>query len=195
MTHSNKPPVFYDPHNRRWRHFKRSVKLLSLGFALLLSGFLISIMINPKLPSLGLPQINHFFKNHHLLAEPRKALINNFQKNFLHQSQAKANLDKSYLAVNAPATKSTIKTERIGFYVNWDNNSFTSLQKNIFQLDRLIPEWLHLSPEADGEIVVDNLNQQNKTLAYIHESRPTLPIVPLINNFDSQKHKIGRAHV
>jgi spore germination protein YaaH len=186
-----KRPVFHDPQHRRWQHFKRTVKMLSLGLALILSGFLISISINPGLPSLGLPQIHHFLNSHHLLAQQHEALIANFQKHFFPQFQRKA---KRYLAINTSASESSLKTERIGFYVNWDDNSFTSLQQNISQLDKLMPEWLHLS-QADGAIAVDDLNKQNKALAYIHASRPDLPIVPLINNFDGQLHDWNGAKV
>jgi len=42
----------------------------------------------------------------------------------------------------------------IGFYVNWDDASMSSLRQNLASLDVLIPEWLHLAG-ADGSIALD----------------------------------------
>lgn len=71
----------------------------------------------------------------------------------------------------------------IGFYVNWDDTSFSSLQKNINSLDELIPEWLHLGNE-NGDLSIDDQAIQDKTMAFVSQNRPNLPIAPLINNFD-----------
>lgn len=71
----------------------------------------------------------------------------------------------------------------IGFYVNWDDTSFTSLKNNISTLDELIPEWLHLQ-DANGNIAVDDQAAQDNTMNFISQNRPSLPITPLINNFD-----------
>ena len=75
------------------------------------------------------------------------------------------------------------QTQAIGFYVNWDDNSFTSLKQNINSIDKLIPEWLHLA-DANGNIIEDDPAKQQEVLNYIHQTRPGLPIMPLINNFD-----------
>lgn len=76
------------------------------------------------------------------------------------------------------------QSELIGFYVNWDDTSFTSLKQNLSTLDKLMPEWLHLA-SADGSISLDDPSKQAQVLAYIHARRPELPIVPLVNNFNS----------
>jgi cellulose synthase/poly-beta-1,6-N-acetylglucosamine synthase-like glycosyltransferase/spore germination protein YaaH/peptidoglycan/xylan/chitin deacetylase (PgdA/CDA1 family) len=85
----------------------------------------------------------------------------------------------SPLPLNAPG-----QTQVIGFYVNWDDNSFTSLKQNINSIDKLIPEWLHLV-DASGAIVEDDSAKQQRVLNYIQQVRPDLPIVPLINNYDN----------
>ena len=74
------------------------------------------------------------------------------------------------------------KSEVIGFYVNWDENSLTSLKQNINSLDKLIPEWLHLS-DANGGIVPDDPLTQQQTVDYIKSARPNLPIMALVNNY------------
>jgi cellulose synthase/poly-beta-1,6-N-acetylglucosamine synthase-like glycosyltransferase/peptidoglycan/xylan/chitin deacetylase (PgdA/CDA1 family)/spore germination protein YaaH len=76
--------------------------------------------------------------------------------------------------------------EFIGYYVNWDDTSFTSLKQNLGQLDKLMPEWLHLA-STDGALAIDDPPQQTQVLTYIHAHRPDLPIVPLVNNFNSER--------
>ncbi|HEX9013379.1 MAG TPA: hypothetical protein VF813_07680, partial [Anaerolineaceae bacterium] len=76
----------------------------------------------------------------------------------------------------------------IGFYVNWDDNSAASLRQNISQLDRLIPEWLHLA-DGTGTIVDDDLTRENQALNFIRQSRPELAILPLVNNINPQTHQ------
>ncbi|MDD3487117.1 MAG: glycosyltransferase [Candidatus Moranbacteria bacterium] len=71
----------------------------------------------------------------------------------------------------------------IGYYVNWDDTSFTSLENNIDTLDELIPEWLHLADE-NGGIAIDNQSIQDNTLNFISHNKPGLSIEPLINNYD-----------
>ena len=56
---------------------------------------------------------------------------------------AKSNLAE-YLKKNQPivlpvaSPRPTTKAELIGFYVNWDDTSFTSLKHNLSRLDKLI---------------------------------------------------------
>ncbi len=89
---------------------------------------------------------------------------------------------------------STARSQLIGFYVNWDDTSYSSLEENIARLDKLIPEWLHLG-DADGTIAVDDPNRQAQAVAYIKAHRPDLPIVPLINNFNDQSQDWDSARI
>lgn len=73
----------------------------------------------------------------------------------------------------------------IGFYVNWDGNADTSLHQNIQRINRLMPEWLHLS-DASGAISDDNIDKENQVLGYIQQNRPDLPVIPLVNSYDPQ---------
>jgi peptidoglycan-N-acetylglucosamine deacetylase len=74
--------------------------------------------------------------------------------------------------------------KRMAFFVNWDEKSFLSLQKNIQNIDVLIPEWLHLGDS--GAIIPDDTQIQQKTEEFIKGTRPTLSIYALINNFDQE---------
>ena len=74
----------------------------------------------------------------------------------------------------------------LSFFVNWDDNSFSSLKANINTLDGLVPEWLHLV-NADGTVIPDDTDQQNKVLDYVHSTRLDLSITPIINNYSPDK--------
>jgi len=74
----------------------------------------------------------------------------------------------------------------IGYYVNWDDTSFTSLKQNLAHIDKLMPEWLHLA-SADGSLVIDDPPKQTQVLTYIRAHKPDLPIAPLVNNFNSER--------
>jgi spore germination protein YaaH len=178
MSKSFIHPVFYDPDNRRWRRFKLLFLILSLAIGLIFGVLTISILIDPVLPNLPLspvhshshPKEGHTLSVHH---QPLGAQV---------QVATVPEVDP-YL-VKADTTPYP-RTEVIGFYVNWDHNSFTSLKQNIGKLDKLMPEWLHLA-QSDGTITVNDPLKQEQTLDYIRQEGPDLAIVPLINNFNSQ---------
>ena len=74
----------------------------------------------------------------------------------------------------------------VGYFVNWDNQSFESLQKNIDELSVLMPEWLALQNET-GELKVLNEDKISGYLKFVRSARPSLKIVPLINNYDGAR--------
>ena len=103
-------------------------------------------------------------------------------------------------------------TDVIAFYVNWDDASLLSLKQHVTSLDKLIPEWLHLvgtpagTDPAGGDAGVslgvageassdanaqrtfarDDRAKEKAVLDYLQDARPTLPVVPLINNYDPE---------
>jgi hypothetical protein len=178
--------VFHDPEQRRWRRFKRTAQIIGGTLSIIFGVLFVSILINPVLPALGLLSSKILPQAHHIApplpVKPQTHRGRKFQN-------TKSNLNE-YLNQNQPVVlpaASTFvngKTELIGFYVNWDDTSFTSLKKNLTQLDKLIPEWLHLT-NADGTISVDDPPKLKQALDYIRQHRPDLAIAPLVNNFRS----------
>ncbi|MCP6758105.1 MAG: glycosyltransferase [Fischerella sp. CENA71] len=185
MTKNFIHPVFYDPHYRRWQWIKRVIKVAIPVLVTVFLSFVASMVIQPQLPNLSLVTVHHIMKVHNFLSAQNhlfnsqaqkvdyKSNFGKYAKNDIHKSTA--------TTVNA---KAYVKPEIIGFYVNWDDNSFTSLKQNIAYLDQLMPEWLHLKT-ADGAIAIDDEVKQQKALTYIKQHRSNLPIIPLINNYDN----------
>ena len=66
----------------------------------------------------------------------------------------------------------------IGFYVNWDDNSFPAIKRALPSLDWVIPSWLSLvGPNLDLKTDVDP-----EVLNYIETTKPLVSILPMIQN-------------
>jgi cellulose synthase/poly-beta-1,6-N-acetylglucosamine synthase-like glycosyltransferase/spore germination protein YaaH/peptidoglycan/xylan/chitin deacetylase (PgdA/CDA1 family) len=68
---------------------------------------------------------------------------------------------------------------RAGFYVNWDPQSFYSLQNYIQKMNVILPEWFHLDPSAD------TLTPDVEMQAYSLMKKNNVKIIPIINNIDA----------
>lgn len=70
---------------------------------------------------------------------------------------------------------------RSAFYVDWDPQSFFSLQRNINNLNLVIPEWMFIDPKADT--VYTQVDE--RALAVMKKSG--VPIMPMLsNNYKTQ---------
>ena len=67
MTTDARRPVFYDPHQRRWRWVRRLGFALAAVASLTLLGLVGMVLVNPALPSLGLPADDRLPQPHHLV--------------------------------------------------------------------------------------------------------------------------------
>jgi peptidoglycan-N-acetylglucosamine deacetylase len=66
----------------------------------------------------------------------------------------------------------------IGFYVNWDDNSYPALKRALPHLDWLIPGWLNL----EGPSMDLKTTTEDRALKYIHATKPNILILPMIQN-------------
>jgi cellulose synthase/poly-beta-1,6-N-acetylglucosamine synthase-like glycosyltransferase/peptidoglycan/xylan/chitin deacetylase (PgdA/CDA1 family)/spore germination protein YaaH len=189
MARNLNNPIFFDERRRRWWYSKRTLAILG-AFLFTIFGFGISsIFFHPVLPSLNLeasvPQYGSAIRT------PAPDTATPASQSTQSQDTVMQKLDAILKAPNLNANSAAMSSNKlsssnskvIGFYVNWDENSLVSLKQNISKMDELIPEWLHLDG-SDGSIVVDDQAIQDRTVAYIKQNRPDLPIAPLINNFN-----------
>src|SRR4030095_10640408 len=70
---------------------------------------------------------------------------------------------------------------RAAFYVDWDPQSFYSLQKNIDNLDIVFPEWFFIDPATD------TLRTEIDSSALVLMKKANVKIIPLINNINEEK--------
>lgn len=65
---------------------------------------------------------------------------------------------------------------RAAFYVDWDPQSFKSLEQNISHLNMVVPEWLFIDPNAD------TLTYSIDSKAYDIMIRAGVKIIPILSN-------------
>ena len=189
------PPVFFDPHQRRWRRF-RAVAAVAAALLAVAGGALVaSVLVNPALPRLGLPAVGIPPGSRHAVPRAPEPFVGTAERRF-REARRRLEEEARKKRPMAPPARRAGRSELVGFYVNWDDTSYTSLKQNIGRIDKLVPEWLHLGEEA-GSLVVDDPPRLRMALDLVREVRPSLPITPLVNNFESstaswQGDRVGR---
>ena len=195
MNDKNKKQIFYSDSPWRWRYSKWTF-IIGVVFLLAVFGVMAeSVLIGPTLPQLDLnapstvdrsvPNVPAPVDNTNMPVSPASAAG-------IVPAISQGLTLPNFSGSGNPNPKI------LGFYVNWDDNSFVSLKQNIKNIDELVPEWLHLGDMSKislpsdlslgnsfGFLQPDNKAAQDKALAFIRKTRPSLPIVPLINNYNS----------
>jgi cellulose synthase/poly-beta-1,6-N-acetylglucosamine synthase-like glycosyltransferase/peptidoglycan/xylan/chitin deacetylase (PgdA/CDA1 family)/spore germination protein YaaH len=156
-------PVFFDPGGRRGVWASRLAAGLIGLVAVLAAILIVSAMVAPTLPALPLRAVRAAFHPGATPKAPREPALRK-------------------LPAPSPGSAGAL---RYGFFVNWDDNAFVSLERNAGKLDVLVPEWLHLAG-PDGSIRPDDPARQLRTRAWLKANAPAVRITPLVNNFDSR---------
>jgi len=65
---------------------------------------------------------------------------------------------------------------RAAFYVDWDPQSYSSLERNISHLNMVIPEWLFIDPTGDS------IKAKIDTAAYNIMKKAGVKIVAILSN-------------
>ncbi|MEK6334363.1 MAG: glycosyltransferase [Acidobacteriota bacterium] len=179
-------PVFYDPRGRRWRHVRRTYLALGVVATAVAAIFIASVLAKPQLPSFNLrPSKPREAKARKAQAELQKAL-----------SQTRvvpARRSELMPIVPAPATTPLpapasfgAKELSIGFYINWDESSYASLDRNLDHLDWVVPQWVHLVDPRNGSSPIE-VDLDVPALNLIREKRPQISILPMVQNLSDEK--------
>jgi cellulose synthase/poly-beta-1,6-N-acetylglucosamine synthase-like glycosyltransferase/spore germination protein YaaH/peptidoglycan/xylan/chitin deacetylase (PgdA/CDA1 family) len=177
--------------------------LVALVLTTLLGGLLFSILASPALPALNLPGASFLPQGAHAIPAvptlaPARVLTHReraLEKTKLKLEHERQRDLKQLLAqANKVGPLSDKKQLAIGFFVNWDDSSMTSLKQNLDSLDMVIAEWLHLADEH-GTLKEDDPARESQATGYIRDHHPDFAIVPLVNNWNGQEwegSKLGR---
>ena len=196
-------PVFYDPRGRRWRHVRRTYLALGVVATALTAIFIASVLANPLLPRLNLRPLQSLPRSSDIKPQP-PAILPNAREAKAKKAQAELQKELSQTRVvpgkraelmpivppptttplPAPASF-TSKQLAIGFYINWDESSYASLERNLDHLDWVVPQWAH---------IVDAKNDQSPLATELHapalnlirEKRPQINILPMVQNLDDE---------
>ncbi|MGE5360004.1 MAG: glycosyltransferase [Bacteroidales bacterium] len=187
MDYSHERPVFFDPQRKRWPRFRRGVFAAALLFTLIFGGLVASVLVNPVLPALKLPQSTLLPHGGHLAPPlPDPPSTQAATRRFVDARRRLETSRRERPAVLGARLPAFDRPLAVGFFVNWDDSSMASLRDNVGSLDVLVPEWLHLS-SADGQVTLDDPDRQIQVVRFVAERRPDLRIEPLINNFNGQE--------
>lgn len=168
--------VFFDPSKRRWRRVSRVIALVAIVVTVLLGTIAIGIFVHPGLPRLELPS-GHASGLKRISSKPATTAQESAFRAAKHDL-------RQYLMHSLPPLSpiATNKFERIAFYVNWDDNSWVSLKRNLDDIDTITAEWLHLA-DGSGAVALDEPTKQKTVLEYLRRHRPNIRVNALINNF------------
>ena len=187
-------PVFFDATKKRWPRLRLGMTLIGITLSMLLGALMFSILVTPVLPELHLPNVSFLPHGAHAIPEvpalkPERPMTR--RERALHSDEVKIAIERerSLRQLIEPSKRKVTGAETrplaIGFFVNWDDASMSSLKENLDSLDTVIAEWLHLSDE-DGTIREDDPIRTAQVTKYIRSRRPDLPLVPLINNWNGK---------
>ena len=188
-------PIFFDPANKRWPRLRLGIAVVVLVLTLLSAMFVMTILAGPALPTINLPNVS--FLPHGIHSVPgvpslsperpmtrRERALRDTKANLAHERER--NLRKLLTQVKKMPPGPTREQLSIGFFVNWDDSSMSSLQHNLDAMDIVVAEWLHLADD-NGSLREDDPSKQAQVTEYIRARRPDYPIVPLVNNWNGKE--------
>ena len=170
--------IFQDPQGKRWPRLRRVLTVWGVLVAAAIVWFFRTLLVHPELktPASVVP-----------LKKQLKAAINRTEQNdpnainwqkYYSQSKSNqerlANIRKQFR--KAPGTKGEI---RLGYYADWDPNSFSSLEEHAGSLTHVAPEWFSL--EGTDSRLVTEIEPRLVTFASAHN----LVLMPLLQNLQS----------
>ncbi|MGH7620659.1 MAG: polysaccharide deacetylase family protein, partial [Gemmatimonadaceae bacterium] len=192
-------PVFRDPTGRRARIANRFARGAAIASSVLAAALVLGLIVPPLLPRIG-------------IADPDASRAPEFAGTRLSRARI-VSKRRLYAALAGrppapvirrgdlplPAALPKVPPPRsgrplsIGFYVNWDDNSFVSLKAHASQLDWVVCEWGVLTP--DGSSV--QLRVDRRVLYLMQQVPPaTRPSVMLmLSNYDSSTQEFDPARL
>ncbi|MDS4070385.1 MAG: glycosyltransferase [Candidatus Competibacter sp.] len=188
-------PVFFDPARKRWPRLRLGMTLIGLSLSLLLGMLVLSILASPVLPALNLPGASFLPQGAHAVPavpalSPERPLTRReraLRKDEIKLARERERGLQQLLTQSHKANRNPDNQPlAIGFFVNWDDSSMSSLKQNLDSLDMVIAEWLHLAAE-DGSLRENDPIRTTHVVDYIRTHRPDLSIVPLVNNWNGHE--------
>jgi hypothetical protein len=206
--------VFFDPRVRRRRRARRTYLAIGVLATALAAMFIASVLANPLLPRLNLRPLTNLPHATDIKPRPRAVLPANARE--AKAKRAKVELQKALLQTPAPPAKRSELTPiipppattplpapasfspkqlAIGFYINWDESSYSSLERNLNSLDWVVPQWVYIRDSKPGESPLQT-EIDAKALNLIRGKRPQTQVLPMIQNLNDeewQKDVLARA--
>ena len=208
MPEKQSSPVFYDPRGRRWRHVRRTWLAVAIFVTIVVTIFIASMLANPFLATPTLKPLKNLGD---IKPRPLPTPITNARE--LKAKKAQAELQKALSQTRVmpgkrpelmprvpppsntplplpPPVQFSKRPLSVGFYVDWDESSYASLERNLNHIDWLMPQWASLIDSKDGSSPIDTeLDEPQALMALnlIREKRPQMQILPVVQNLADEK--------
>lgn len=182
-----KKPIFFDPSGRRASRVSRLALLAGVVSTLFVVGCAISLFVGPSMDGL---HIGEHARTRHALANVKAAAPEllkpaaklaaevRARQKLLHAPKTHASKAAASHVPPPSLDKPAGRPLAIGFYVNWDDSSYSSLKRSLPQLDWVIPSWMSLS----GKDMALHTSVDAKAINLIRKQKPSTPILPLLQN-------------
>lgn len=186
-------PVFIDLTGRRWRRIRRTALLLSVLTTLLAAVLVLTVILSPPIP----PELPLATANNAPIARPlgkRPGAYTRLDRLRLAYRRRLASVIRRYGSppsrhpqvippMNVGTGSRPPRTDAIvaGFFVNWEDNSLTSVQRNYDKLDWIIAEWGFVAPSGDSLVIRVKPQLLELLNAHPPETRPALFL--MVSNF------------
>lgn len=151
--------------------------LVAVIVTLLTAGLILSVFVNPILPHLELRSASLLPRTSDLKPKLPRLIVTRRQQKAQHAEQELKHALKT--TPPPPIFRTPTTALRIGFFINSDDSSYSSLKRNLGQLDWVVPTWLYLQDGADPL----SRDIEDRALDLMRRERPDLRIVPLVQNF------------
>ncbi len=196
-------PVFSDPTGKRWRTLRGAALGFGVATTLLALVLVLAVLAPPLLPAtwqpalVARPQIQRLGdrKSERARVDARRRLITALQQHRVPTAQRSVRVES--LAPRSTRRIADTSTIVLGFYVNWDDNSFAALKQHAREMDWVAGEWAFLADS--GNTVTWNLGDTKKKdvlsllATFPSEERPQL--FAMLTNVDPVTHKFDTRRV
>ena len=183
----HRTPVFIDRSGRRWQRIRRAA--IGLGVLTTIIGLTLglSLLFAPSIPELHPQSLTR--KPVVRLSERARLMVRSrFQQALATTRRAPPARRVSRMpAIPSNGEKRPPAGAPVigGFFVNWDDNSYASLDANIRQLDLVVLEWGFVARGGDS-LRLDTLNGKRAMARVLEEPREKRPkLLVMVSNFNS----------
>ncbi len=196
-------PIFSDPTGKRWRTLRGAALGFGVFTTLLALILVLAVLVPPLLPAtwqpalVAVPRLQRLGdrRNERARVEARRRLLTAIQQHRVPTAQRSVRLDS--LAPRSTRRIADTSTIVLGFYVNWDDNSFAALKVHAREMDWVAGEWAFLADS--GNTVSWNLGDVKKKdvlglmATFSSDERPRL--FAMLTNVDPISHKFDTRRV
>lgn len=172
----DKPAVFHDPRGRKRRVTGGVALAVGAITSVLAVLFVISLISRPLLLKPPDPE-----RVPPSLSRKPSLLQTRQEREFLSALTRLKRAQKEQERLWKRRTPHVKENNVVGFYVSWDDASFSSLQRRIASLDWLVAELLHVRAGDDPLLEIPDSNFSPE---WALKTNPSLKLFALVNDFD-----------